>query len=228
MNIIEMTDEQASSSFEQFFDRISTFCETNPVIAKEIFEAKEEFFAMTGKVRDNEDEFNTRMNAFLLWFIFDRKPHESLYSPVSKYQIHLEKTGWFNELEVLNNQLVHVHSLFKIVKIKNGITFVKDLISGIKYEIEDENTLMGMSKDIYFETRLFTFNDKRCFSNYFIQHPPIVNKGIRKQLKPVKREKKLIKPFLLKLHTFNNKYHKYRSIDIKSIYHFDQSIPEAK
>ena len=223
-----MTLEQPSASFEEFFNRISTFCETNSVIAKEIFEAKEEFFSMTGKVRDDEVEFNNRMNAFLLWFIFDRKPYESLYSPISKYQIHLEKKGWLKELEVVNNQLIHVHSLFKFLKIKNGNTTIKDLISGVKYTLEDENTLIGMGKEIYFETRLFLFNDKRCFSNYFIQHPPIVNKGIRKQLKPVKQEKKLVKPFLMKLQTFNNKYLKYRSIDIKSIYHFDQSIPEAK
>ena len=111
---------------------------------------------------------------------------------------------------------------------KNGNTIIKDLISGVKYTLEDENTLIGMAKDVYFETRLFLFNNQRCFCNYFIQHPSIVNKGIRKQLKPVKKEKKLVKPFLLKLHTFNNKYLKYRSIDIKSIYHFDQSKPEAK
>lgn len=223
-----MTHEQPSSTFEQFFDRMATFCETNPVIAKEIIEAKDEFFAMTGKVKDNEDEFNTRMNAFLIWFIFDRKPHESLYSPVSKYQDHLRNIGWLEELEVLNNQLIHIHSLFKFIKIKNGITIIKDLISGYKYKVEDENTLIGMAPDIFFETRLFKFDDKLSFCNYFIQHPPIVNKAIKKQLKPVKREKKLVKPFLLKLHTFNNKYLKYRSIDIKSIYHFDQSIPEAK
>ena len=220
--------ELASATFEHLFENTSRYFDQHPVISKELIAAKEEFFTLTGKIGESDNEFGNRMNAFLLWFLFDFTLESTQTAPIDNYVTHLNEINAGVELTVLQSQKKHVHSLFFFVKEKQNQVIIKDIYTGQKYNISDSKVLIGHDKNALFETRVFEIDGTHYFANYFIHHPIIVRKGIKKRLKQIKKNKESIKPFLLKLHAYQTKWRRYRNIDIKSIYHFDKSIPEAK
>lgn len=217
-----------NSKLEALFERTSRFFDQHPVLSKDLVAAKEEYFSMTGKIGDADNEFGNRMNAFLLWFLFDYQLPSTMTTPVDYFLSHLKKEGMVDDYEILLSQKEHLHSLFYFVKEKSGKIIIKDLYSGHKLSISDSRVLIGQEKDAFFETRIFELDGERYFANFFIYHPVIVRKNIKRRIKQIRKKSESIKPFLLRLHLFNTKWQRYRNIDIKSIYHFDKSVPEAK
>jgi len=219
---------KVQTDFETAFEKTNHFFDRHPVLSKEIVTAKEEYFSKTGKIRVDDADFDNRMNAFLSWFIFDWKSSLVSATPIDYYLEYLENREKTEEAKLLKQHKTHTHSLFCFIKNKNGQTIIKDIYSGKKYIIVGSNLMMGHDKSSFFETRIFYADDIYFFGNYFIYHPVLVNKEIRKKIKQMKRLRKPLKPFLIQLHSFHTKWTKYRNINIKSIYHFDKSIPEAK
>ncbi|MBT3225920.1 MAG: hypothetical protein HOE30_02005 [Deltaproteobacteria bacterium] len=220
--------ELASSTFEHLFEKTNRYFDQHPVISKELISAKEEYFTITGKIGESDNEFGNRMNAFLLWFLFDFRLASTQTTPIDHYLAHLKDTKTGGDLTILRSQKDHVHSLFFFVKEKQDMVIIKDIFTGLKYNISDSRILIGHDKNALFETRLFEIDGTHYFANFFIHHPINVRKGIKRRLKQIKKNKESLKPFLMKLHAYQTKWRRYRNIDIKSIYHFDKSLPEAK
>ena len=223
-----MVLEIVSTSFQDFFESLGSYCEQHPIISKELLQAKDKFFLLTGKLKDNDQEFGNRVNAFLLWFLFDRRFRKNARSPLQYYKEHLENEKNSSEIALLDEQIDHVHSLFKFIRIKNGYSLIKDIVNRKKYLISDGNSLLGFEKGVYFETRLFSFRGEWCLANYTIRHPMAVKKEIRKKLKSIRNDRREQKQFFLELHSYFTKWHSYRSIDIKNIYRFDRSFPGSQ
>jgi len=217
------------SDFEEYFEELNSYFDQHSFIANEIVRAKDQYFQKTGKINQTDEYFSNRMNAFLLWFFYDWQLAENSMSPHSYFISELEKK---NISAAKSNDCYNkkqIHSLFCFIRKKNSKLIIKDIVTGKKYRVYDDYSLIGYTKGSLFETRLFeSEEDSYLFANYFIHHPYIVRKGIKKAVKKTKKEKKSMKSLLLKLHSFHTKWTKYRNIDIKSIYHFDKSVPEAK
>lgn len=221
-------NDQSVSTFNRLFEDLVGFCEKDGDLSEEILLAKEEYFQKTGKLKDKDREFDNRMNAFLLWYLFDRRPVDLPDSAVSLYCKWLEDNGRPDEASMVRVQKNHIHSLFVHEKTKNEEYVVRDLLTDRKYQVPENQTLLAFPKGAVFETRIFKFDDTYCFANYFIQHPLEVNASIRKQIKVIKADIHPRKPFFIKLHSYYVKWKNYRSIHIDSIYHFNASLPEAK
>lgn len=217
-------------SITECVNRICSFFTEHRQMSDELLLAKEEYFRRTGLIRETDADFSNRMNAFLLWFVFDWKLTTIRCSPLSVYLEELEKKQKMDEYQFLKEQKEkHVHSLFQFVRItRKDLCYIKDLYSGKKYFIQDTRSMLGVDKGTYFETRIFFQGDEPYFANYFLFHPLNVRRGIRKVVKLIKKREEPIEPFLLDLHLSHTKWSKYSGIDIKSIYHFDNSVPEAK
>lgn len=217
------------SDFEEYFEELNSYFDQHSIIANEIVEAKNEYFQKTGKINETDENFSNRMNAFLLWFFYDWHLSGKNISPHSYFinELEMKKISADKSSEYYNQK--QVHSLFSLLKKRKNKLIVKDIITGNKYKVYDDLSLIGYTKGSLFETRLFeSEEDLYFFCNYFIHHPYIVRKGIKKAVKKTKKQKKSIKSLLLQLHSFHTKWTKYRNINIKSIYHFDKSVPEAK
>lgn len=216
-------------SFDSLFDRISTFIEDHSVLSNELVIAKIDFFRITGKLNESDKDFSNRMNAFLLWFAFDWKCEDYLKTPFELYKESVTQTGFnADEMTLVLDMEHHIHSLFETVKLTDDLALIRDLFSRKKYEVVQPDVLFGSRKGIYYETRIFKIGQHYRFSNYFIQHPDEVKKDVKKRCKQVKKQGDSIKPFLMQLHAYHTKWVRYRNIQLKSIYHFDKSLPEAK
>lgn len=226
---MEISDyEKHQESFDQLFDTVSSYFAENAELSKELVNARKEFFDITGKLAETDKNYHNRINAFLLWFTFDWRTGSTLKTPFELFLMDLRINGDRGSLKVFSELSDHIHSLFEFVKTKDSSIIIRDIFTKSKYEINDSAYLMGISKGEFFETRIFRLNNRYHFSNYFIYHPFETKRVIIKQCKQLKKSGKSIKPFLFSLHSSHTKWGKYRNIDIKSIYHFDKSIPLAK
>ena len=217
-----------SEKLEKGFEIISSFYDWDEFLLKEIVKAKKEYFGKTGKINETDKDFSNRMNAFLLWFTFDWRCKENLSTPFEIYKQFLLKKELNDEFSMLEGYENHIHSLFELQKTTKGKTQIRDIYSNKKYQISDTDFLIGCLKGALFETRIFQVGESYHFSNYYIPHPLEVKKNIKKRNKQIRKTGESIKPFIFQLHSYHTKWERYRNISIKSIYYFDNSVPEAK
>lgn len=217
-----------SNSFDVVFEDMSSFFNDHSLLSKDLVRARDDFFQMTGKLNQSDPSFNNRMNAFLLWFIFDFRSSLDLKTP---FELYCEAVRSLQP-EVNQDSVCayknHTHSLFEFKKMQKEDAIVRDLFSGEKLRIVDPDFLIGSPSGTIFETRVFNLDGQYRFSNYFIQHPAEMKKPIKKRCKQIRKCGETVKPFIAMLHSYHTKWERYRNINIKSIYHFDKSLPAAK
>ena len=226
MKQIKFSDK---TSFEDVFFDISNYIENCKTLSDEVVTARSDFFSLTGKLNETDQSFTNRMNAFLLWFVFDWRCRTTWKSPFEMYREKKckdsDENRAFFECLGFENQ---IHSLFEKKRISDQEAVVSDLMTKEKYIIQKPDFLLGSPKGTYFETRIFNLNGSYRFSNYFIQHPLEVKKDVKKKCRSIQKQRESVKPFLILLHYYHTKWERYRNININNIYHFDKSIPEAK
>jgi hypothetical protein len=225
----DLKNENMHFNINDVVEQCCAYFDGHQQFSEALLQAKDKFFQITGKVSESNRNFTLRMNTFLHWFAFDWELESIRLTPYEVYVKTLRGKVDASEFKILEEQINHVHSLFKFIKItKNGFTVIKDILNGQRYLVFDQNALFGVDKGTFFETRLYQVDSGFIFANYFVFHPLVVRRGIKKNIRLIRKQRKPLLPFLLRLQSYNYKWHKYRSIDIKSIYHFDDSYPEAK
>lgn len=211
-------------------EQIEQFIAGHPTLSKEILVGKKEFFEKTGKLRETDPSYTQRLNAFLMWFIFDRTlthTHTNTI-PFDIFMRDASKQSEQIDLSFCSQLIPHLHSLFILKKITKEYSVIKDIIHKKKYKIPQIECMVGIEKDTIFETRMFDLEGTKYFANYFIFHPQQVNKQIIQQIKLIRKAPKLIPNLIIKLHHFHTKFENYRNMDIRFIYHFDKQFPEIK
>jgi len=186
---------------------------------EEVKKAKEEFFSRAGKVAEGSDLFETQMKAFLDWYLYDRPLNKYGLCPVKMYLFEEGKTLEENEKKVFEDVTKSLHSLFEFLKMKKSDVYIRDMVTGEKYVIEDSEILHGFSKGDIFEGRLIPFNEKFIFGDSFVFHPVNCKSFIKKQIKQIRYldEKQRLK-LLHRLSIMKLKTHQYAHIDAKHIY----------
>ena len=217
-----------ANEFEYMFESLNTYINSREDNKRELIKAKQDYFDTTGKINDKDTDYSNRMNAFLLWFMFDWKLSSTKQSLFDGYLESLKIEDKDNIYKSMSVQKDHLHTLFSFIKFKNDKVVIKDIFSSVKYTIDDTNYLFGLSKKSIFESRLFNINNIQYLSNYLIVHPYETKKDILKAINNIRKKELNRKDFFIKLHSFHTKWKRYRNINIKSIYHFDKSIPAAK
>jgi hypothetical protein len=225
-----MSDREFSlqQRFEELFERAGLFFEQHPRLSLEIVTAKEAYFSATGRIKESDRDFGNRMNAFLLWFLFDWSLTSGGGRPLDHYLAYLEEAQDAAAISLLRQQQSHLHSLFDFVKRKSDICVIKDVLTGRKYKVSESRLWLDHTKGALFETRVFADDGVYFLANYLIHHPLEVRRGILKKVVGIRKANSSIKPFLMQLHASHTKWINYRHIHIKSIYHLDNSRPEAK
>lgn len=185
----------------------------------EVKRAKAEFFERTGKVAEGSERFESQMRAFLDWYLFDRPLDKPQLCPVKYFLEENKEKLDAAEYKIFEDLSQSVHSLFELQKVKKLDIYLKDLMDGEKYVVEDSEIYEGFSKGDVFETRLIRFGDRLVFGNSFVFHPKDCRSFILKQIKKVRYLDPTHKLGLLqRLSSMRLKTEQYPHIDVKHIY----------
>jgi len=194
---------------------------------REVYEAKEEYFLKAGKVFEDDSEFESRMNIFMDWYIFERDlPGVDL--PPIKYYFNKNQSKFSSEEIGIYKDLCHTHhSLFQL-KRKTWFThalIVKDLFTGKKYTVNSPEMEQGFSKKDIFEARIIPYRGHFEFSQGFCFHPLEMQSFILKEIKKVRyQEKSRHTKLILQLSQMRLNQLRFSHIDVQEIYKHGSKI----
>jgi hypothetical protein len=144
----------------------------------EAMRAREEYFERAGKVFDDDGElFESRMAAFLEWYIIERNFQDG---PPPALRVLSEPPGRFTEEE--RRAAVHLHtshrSLFELGSMADGRLELDDLIGGARFWVQERRSTIGFETGALFEARLLWNGEAVVFGKTFLFHPPDVRERV--------------------------------------------------
>lgn len=185
----------------------------------EIKRAKEHYFTRAFKVAEGSNSYESELNLFFDWFIFERNLDREELTPIRLFG--KEATKDFAEEKkkmflALGNSF---SSVFELLKIKDDEAVIKDFFDKETYVIEEiENPKIFQKGDI-FQARLVPLGDKIIFSTAFLFHPKEAKAYLKKEIKKIKDLKgEHKKELMLRLALMKHRSEQYPHIDVSHIY----------
>lgn len=184
---------------------------------EDLKQAKEKYFSITGKLDEDKEEFESRMNCFNDWYVFQYRQNDG--SKVIEDYIRT------NQLDVeLSQALLNVnHSLFEFSKINFRKQIVlHDILHDEKIVLVKNHPTISLMEGDIFTGRLIKYK-----GDYFLLRgvcilPQGVKSILKKQSKKVRKlnsfEEEL--NFLLQLENLKTKATHYSHIDPAKIFIF--------
>jgi hypothetical protein len=179
--------------------------------------AKDKYFSLTGKLDEDKDEFESRMNCFNDWYIFQYR-HQDGSKVIEDYIRN-------NELdEELSQALLNVnHSLFEFSKVSFRKQIVlRDILHDEKITLVKNHPGISLMVGDIFTGRVIKYKGEHYLLRGICTLPNGVKSILKKQSKKVRKlnsfEEEL--GFLLKLEALKTKAMHYSHIDPSKIFIF--------
>lgn len=183
--------------------------------------ARQEFFAMTGEVYEDDLFFDERVNNYLEWFLFAR-PFMTDPNAFAFYAREAGPTLSAADQLTLLAMREPVHGLFEVIKIapkKNLIVLRSLLDKKVKFDISERRNPVGLNKGEIIETRLVAGAEATHFLNAFVVHPAKAGKFIRKRIKQMQKEgESEFLPFFMLLQRLWMQCRRYKHVNPTRIY----------
>jgi len=192
---------------------------------KEIVIAKEEYYERAGKIFEDDPDFESRMNTFMDWYLFDRDLPGVDLPPVKHF--YDSKKGEYEKSEdeqVYLGLCNTIHSLFKMKRKtwNRKSVVVQDLFTKKVYTVAAPDIAKGFNRGDIFEARIIPFFDEYVFSNGFCFHPAEMARFILKEIKKVRFQDKFKKTkLILKLSQLKLRHQRFDHIDVRHNYRMD-------
>jgi hypothetical protein len=147
-----------------------------------LIKAKEEFIALTGKIDEEANEYEARMNTFNDWFIFNYRREDKrrvVDDYVQNFEIEDELAKSFYNINF---------SVFQFVKINYKKQIVlKDILHNEKFVLSKEDCNLALLEDDIFLGRLITYNERNHLLKGVTTLPREVLSSLKKQSKKVRK-----------------------------------------
>ncbi len=186
---------------------------------REVFDAKKEYFEELGVIPEDDPDFENQMDMFMGWYLFDRplKAHDlppvTLFYRKNREQLAPEEEPKFRALTEVK------HSVFELLKIREGELGLRDLANRQKFDVLDDRLKAGFSKGDIFEARLVPDGKSYVFIDGFCFHPKEAFKFIAEQMKKIREDDHAQRTKLLRqLGQMKTKHQRFPHIDVKHIY----------
>lgn len=206
------------SGYEIYFDWILKHF-TDETYGNRWRKAKEIFFRETGRVDDGEQWYELRMNMFTEWYIWDMY-HENGLTCSEEFLINKRNELTDHEYQIFLNLTVSQRILAQFIDWEQGGIWIKDLIRGGFWLIEQTMPMIGIKKYDIVDARIIYFEDKLYFCKSMLFHPrdavPLIVDFISTSFKNNDTPEKILN----KLAQMRLKYDRYRNIKINNIYKF--------
>lgn len=180
-------------------------------------EAKEKYFSLTGKLDEDKDEFESRMNSFNDWYIFQYRQKDG--SKVIEDYIRNHQLD-----EEISTALLNVnHSLFEFtISAFRKQIILKDILHDEKIVLKKDHPTISLMDGDIFTGRVIKYKGEF----YLLRGVCILPQGVKSILK--KQSKKVRKlnnfdeelEFLLHLESLKTKAMHYAHIDPAKIFIF--------
>ena len=194
----------------------------------DIVRAKQEYFSQTGgEVHEDDRCFESRLQAFFNWYLFDRKQDE-----VTPAQRFLQDRG--AELrgpdkDVLLGFTQTRLGLFEyrgrgglLLGPKKGQVRVRDAIARKNYDVTERRQMHGLEIGDLFEARLVPVGNTLHFSTSFTYHPREMNPVILREIKKRKKKGTVdVRPLAWELERMSLQAERFKNVNIEAIYNFD-------
>lgn len=160
------------------------------------------------------------MAALLEYFLFDRVRDGGL-TPAAELYAKVLTEGPPDRAAAFRAFTETVHGLFEVRKLQKGLVLLRELFTGLDFEVTERRQHAGLTKGDVLEARLIPFSGHFFFSAAFCWHP---RDAVPSILKEVKRRKK--QGHAQPMDLLNDcarrslKADRYRNIAIAKIYEF--------
>ena len=179
--------------------------------------AKEEYFKLAGKLSEEDDDYESRMNGFVYWYITQRDFDDN--GPLIK--------KFVNEISIEENQkdsmLSINHSLFEYrgQNLFKKHVF-KDILHNTKFYIPKNEFTLQLVKDDLFIARTISHEGKTMLLDDISVLPNDARGPLVKESKKVRKlnDRKRDMQFLLRIEALKTKWRQYGHIDPKKIFVF--------
>ncbi|MFG1484231.1 hypothetical protein ABMA79_00285 [Halobacteriovorax sp. HFRX-2_2] len=180
--------------------------------------AKEEYFKLAGKLSEEDDDYESRMNGFVYWYITQRDFDDN--GPLIK--------KFVNEISIEENQkdsmLSINHSLFEYrgQNLFKKHVF-KDILHNTKFYIPKNEFTLQLVKDDLFIARTISHEGKTMLLDDISVLPYDARGPLVKESKKVRKlnDRKRDMQFLLRIEALKTKWRQYGHIDPKKIFVFN-------
>lgn len=184
---------------------------------EDLKEAKDKYFSITGKLDEDKEEFESRMNCFNDWYIFQFRHLDG--SKVIEDYIRS------NQLDVeISQALLNVnHSLFEFSKINFRKQIVlKDILHDEKITLVKNHPTISLMEGDVFTGRVIKFKGDHYLLRGVCILPQGVKSILKKQSKKVRKQNSFEEElsYLLQLECFKTKAMHYSHIDPAKIFIF--------
>lgn len=152
--------------------------------------AREEWGAQTGRVHPDHELYGERSDAFVEWYVLDRRGNDGMTAVDRALQILPEplerpladsgnKTA-LDRATYLALRAAH-RSLFHVRTLHSGGAQVEDVLGGAQFDVEERRSLHGVQPGDLFETRIIADPERPyrlVFSRAMLFHPRGVGSAV--------------------------------------------------
>ncbi len=210
-----MVVEEIENSIDKILSQFST-----GDFYQSLSEAKKEYFKLTGQVTEEDDEYESRMNCFNNWYLFQRHDEDGR-TIIDNFENFLGSEK-IDELLIDSLKNVH-HSLFEFSKVSFRKNIVlKDILHDKKIILAKEQSSIGLLEGDLFTGRTIEYKEQTYLLRGVCDLPTSVKSVLKKQCKKIRKynnEKEEIS-FLLELESLKTKYLRYSHIEPSRIFTF--------
>ena len=204
--------------YKETFERVTHYF-TSERYMGELKAAKDEFFQRTGTVFEDEPTYESRMTAFLEWFLLERVLWDSGAPPVRLFSEMYGETCSEREQTYLRGLQRTCHSLFEYASRLSEGCRVRDLFDGKLYEVTERRSYAGIQKADVLDARLVPVGEHFLFSDAMWIHPTDVRSFIMGEVKKRQgRDRSGFNELLFDLAYMKLKSDRFRHLPVASVY----------
>ena len=194
----------------------------------EIVQAKQEYFTQTGgEVHEDDRCFESRLQAFFNWYLFDRK--QDGVTPAQRFLQDRGAELKGPDKEVLMGFTQTRLGLFEyrgrkgfLRGPKKGQVRVRDMVVGKDFDVTERRQMHGLEIGDLFEARLVPVGGTWHFSTSFTYHPREMRPVILREVKKRRKQGQVdVRALVWELERMSLQADRFKNVSIEAIYNFE-------
>jgi hypothetical protein len=143
-----------------------------PGYQAEVTAAREDYFARSGKVFEDDAEVHeARTISFLEWYVIERPLVSGLPPVIVALEDARTRPGSASRLQALASLAGSHRSLFDIAHVDGKVIELEDVLGGARFRVVERRSTIGFEVGSLVETRVVWDGEQPVFAKTFLFHP---------------------------------------------------------